>query len=285
MNLQSIKPLKDLQKHQIHSNIKLHKICLLTIIIIDIILIIFIIAFKSKICKIKLKSNINKLPISWKKINYLSKIDDFINHKLVNIFAISMNSIGNFHFSLIFDNSEEVKMVKKMVKPYKSKEYPYLLLIYQGNIDNDESSIIFELINYYKNTLTIIKTKSEEKFGFFFDQAIIPNKDGFFESNTHNCFIFSFQEKERYYCKITNKTFEVNKQTLFNIGNGDIEINHNFHKYGGKINFPFKSFFIPENKGDIFKKINGHFDIKDIEIYVVIEEGYDYYDLRRVIFS
>ena len=215
MNLQSIKHLKDLQKHQVHSNIKLHKICLLTIIIIDIILIIFIIAFKSKICKIKLKSNINKLPISWKKINYLSKIDDFINHKLVNIFSISMNSIGNFHFSLIFDNSEEVKMVKEMVKPYKSKEYPYLLLIYQGNIDNDESSIILDLINYYKNTLTIIKTKNEEKFGFFFDQAIIPNKDGFFESNTHNCFIFSFQEKERYYCKITNKTLKsINKHFL-----------------------------------------------------------------------
>ena len=285
MNLREIKSLKVLNGNQINFNIKLHKICLLTICIIDLILLIFIITYKSKISEIKLKSNIIQAPFLNKKMNYISKSDATINHKLVNIFAVSMSSLGNFHFSFIFDNSEEVKMVKEFVKPYKNKDNPYLLLIYQGNIDNDDSLKIFDIIEYYKNTLTIIKTKGGEKFGFFFNGAIIPNKYGFFQSNNYKCFIFSFKEKRKYFCKMTNNTFEVNKQSLFNIGNGDIEINHNYHTYGGKINFPFKSFFIPENMGNIFEKINGHFDINDIEIYVAIEEGYDYFDLRRIIFS
>ena len=285
MNLNSKKSLEDLKKNQINYNIQIHKIFLLVIIIIDILLIIFIITYKSKISEIKLKYNVIKTPFFNKKSNIVSKDRKTINHKLVNIFAISMSYLGNFHFSLIFDNSEEVKMVKEFVKSFRRKEFPYLLLIYQGNVDKDESSKILDIIKYYKNILLIIKTKNGEKLGFFFDGAIIPNKYGFFESNNYNCFIFSFQEKARYFSKVTNNTFEVNKEVLFNIGNGDIEINHNFHTYGGKINFPFKSFFIPENKGNIFKKINGQFDIKDIEIYTVIEEGYDYYDLRRIIFS
>ena len=53
---------------------------------------------------------------------------------------------------------------------------------------------------------------------------------------------------------------------------------------GGNINFPFKSFYIPKNAYNIFRKINGEIEIKDIEIYVVIYENYDYYDLRKVIF-
>ena len=219
-----------------------------------------------------------------KKKNFISTINNSISHKLVNILAISMSSFGNFHFSLIFDNSEEVNLVKKIISYYKIKKEPNLLLIYQGYVDTDESPIILDIIKYYSNTLTIIKTKNEEKFGFFFDNAIIPNKQGFFESNSHKCFIFSFSDKINYDCKINNQNFNVNKDILFNIGNGDIEINHNFHTNGGKINFPFKSFNIPEDKDSLFKRINGYIDIQDIEIYVVINENYDYYDLRKIIF-
>ena len=269
---------------QTHFNIKIHKIFLYTIIIINIILIIFILVYKSKISDIKLKSNFVPLNLG-KNLNNITSINDSFHHKLVNIFAISLGASSNYHFSLIFETSEEVRMAKEFVNTYKIVDHPYLLLIYQGHVDSDKSSIIFDIIKYYTNTLTIVQTKTGEKFGFFFDGAIIPNKQGFFESNNHKCLIFSFQDKEKYYCNLKNKTFEVNKDNFFNIGDGDIEIKHNYHKYGGKINFPFKTFNIPENKDNIFKKINGKFDIKDIEIYGVIDENYDYYDLRRIIFS
>ena len=268
-------------KKTIKTYIKFHKILLSTIIIINIVLVFFIIVFKSKISEIKSKSFINSTK---PKTNYISTINKPIHNKLVNIFAISMASCGNFHFSLIFENSDEVNMVKKAIGDFKIEKNPTLLLIYQGATDTDKSSTIFKTIKYYSNTLTLIETKNGEKFAFFFDDRIIPDKNESFESNNYYCFILSFKDKAKYYSKIGNKTFEVNREYLFNIGNGDIVINHNYHTHGGKINFLFKNFYILENKGDVFRKINGHIEIKDIEIYVVIFEDYDYYDLRKIIF-
>ena len=63
--------------------------------------------------------------------------------------------------------------------------------------------------------------------------------------------------------------FQVNKDTLFNIGNGDIVIEHNFMNNGGNVNFPFKSFDIAETKDSIFNKLNGHFEIQELEIYIL----------------
>ena len=62
---------------------------------------------------------------------------------------------------------------------------------------------------------------------------------------------------------------EVNKNSLFNIGNGDIIINYNFRMQGGIVNFPFKSFNIPNQKNNVFTKENGVFDILEIEIYTI----------------
>ena len=269
-------------KKSFKTYIKIHKILLSITIIINIVLVIFIIVFKLKISEIKSKSFINS--INPKSINYISTINKPILNKLVNIFAISMSSCGNFHFSLIFENSNEVNMVKEIIGDFKIEKNPNLLLVYQGITETDISSIIFKTIKYYSNTLTLIVTKNGDKFAFFFDGRIIPDKNESFESDNYYCFILSFKDKAKYYSKIVNKTFEVNKEYLFNIGNGDIIINHNYHTYGGNINFPFKNFYIPENKGDLFRKINGHIEVKDIEIYAVIYEDYDYYDLRKVIF-
>ena len=63
--------------------------------------------------------------------------------------------------------------------------------------------------------------------------------------------------------------FQVNKDTLFNIGNGDIEINYNFMTNGGNIKFLFESFGIDENKDSIFNKLKGHFDIQELEIDIL----------------
>ena len=282
INKKSIKSLNEFNEKNIKSCIKFHKIFLSIIIIINLILIIFIAAYKSKISKIKLELNVNS---SKRKSNYISTINDSVNHKLVNILVRSISPLGNYHFSLIFENSEEVDIVKEMIRNYKQLKDIYLLLIYQGKNDSDESKKIFELIKFYSNILMMVETKNGEKFGFFFNQAVIPNKNGYFESDSYDCFIFSLKDKAKYYAKVKKRTFEINKDFIFNIGNGDIEINHNYHSFGGNIIFPFKSFYIPENKGNIFNKINGKFEIKDIEIYLIMNEDYDYYDLRRIILS
>jgi hypothetical protein len=66
--------------------------------------------------------------------------------------------------------------------------------------------------------------------------------------------------------------FEVNKDSLFSIGNGDIEIDHDFMTYGGHIKFPFESFDITETKDSIFNKLNGYFEIQEMEIYIIYDD-------------
>ena len=124
-------------------------------------------------------------------------------------------------------------------------------------------------IKYFTSTLILIETKNGEKFGFFFEDEIYPNRGKYFESNSNKCLLFSIGSKEKYNCASKSVMFQVNKDTLFNIGNGDIEINYNFMTNGGNIKFPFESFDIDENKDSIFSKLNGHFEIQELEIYIL----------------
>ena len=272
MNQESIKSLKEFNKKQVESNIKLHKVFLSMIIIVNIILLIFIIMYKLKISLIKLKSDMNSLTLK-DKADYLNSAYGSINHKLTNILAISSNSYGNFHFSMIFENSNEVIFVKEIISENKLKMPFSLLLIYQEQSDSDDSQILLDIINNFSDILILIETKKGEKFGFFFKDEISPNEDGYFESSSNKCFIFSIGSKEKFDCSL-NAMFEVNKDTLFNIGNGDIEIEHNFMINGGNINFPFKSFYLNKPKDSIFSKLNGHFEIKEMEIYIIIYDDF-----------
>ena len=263
MSPESIKSLREFNKKQVESNIKLHKVFLSMIIVVNIILVIFIIIYKLKISSLKSKSDFNSLTLK-EKTDFITSVHGNIMHKLTNIFAISMNTHGNFHFSMIFENSDEVNFVKDFFYIKSS-----LLLIYQEQADSDESEILLDIIKYFPRILILIETKNREKFGFYFEDEIYPNKAGYFESNSKKCFIFSIGNKEKYNCAPNGVMFEVNKYTLFNIGNGDIEIDHNFMTNGGNINFPFKSFDIDETKDSIFNKLNGHFEIQELEIYII----------------
>ena len=269
MNPESIKSLKEFNKKQVESNIKLHKVFLSMIVIVNIILVIFIIMYKLKISLIKSKSDINSLTLK-DKSDYITSAYGSINHKLANVLAISMNTYGNFHFSMIFENSNEVNFVKELVSEYKRNQFS-LLLIYQEQADSDDSQILLDIINNFSDILILIETKNGEKFGFFYKDEIYPNEDGYFESHTDRCFLFSIGSKEIYKCSLST-TFEVNKDMLFNIGNGDIEIYHNYMTNGGNINFPFASFYKDRTKDSIFKKLNGHFEIQEMEIYIIDDD-------------
>ena len=90
MNPESIKSLKEFNKKQIQSNIKLHKIFLSMIIIISIFLIGFIVIYKSKISEIKSKMEIHNSKIRENE-KYISSLNNMYSHKLVNILATSIN--------------------------------------------------------------------------------------------------------------------------------------------------------------------------------------------------
>ena len=266
MNSDSIKSLKEFNKKQIQTNIKLHLFFLGMIAVIDVCLFNFILMYKSQISEIKQKSLDRKSSINSGQTDIITQ-QNSIEHKLVNIFAISINIYGNIHFSLLFEKSEEVSMVKNFMSHFTRIENQELLLIYQGSNDSDDSRILLNIIQYFNNLLIIIGTKEGNKFGFFFEDTIAPNSKGYFSSESDRCFIFSFQNKEKYECLNNGINFEVNKNNLFNIGDGDIIINHNFMTNGGIINYPFKSFDISEIENNAFIENNGKIDIFDIEIY------------------
>ena len=274
MNPESIKSLKEFNKKQVQSNIKLHKIFLLMVIVIIIFLFGFIVLYNSKISDIKSKMEIHTSKIRENE-NYISSLDNIYSHKLVNIFAISINIFGNYHFSLIFDTSEEVKNTKNLISSFTNIENPSLDLIYQGIYDGDDTKVIMLLIRYLSHILIIVETRNEEKFGFFFNDKIDYEEDEeyeYFNSENNNCFLFSLNYNEKYNCKSKGKTtFEINGQGLFNIGNEDIIINHDFNTEGGIINFPLESFDIKESDlgYEMFKNLANQFDIFDIEIYLV----------------
>ena len=146
MNPESIKSLKEFNKKRVESNIKLHKVFLSIIIIVNIILSIFIIIYKLKISFIESKSDTNSLTLK-EKTDFITSVHGSTMHKLTNIFAISMNAYGNFHFSMIFENSDEVNFVKEILSINEAKEKVSLLLIYQELADSDDSEILLDIIN------------------------------------------------------------------------------------------------------------------------------------------
>ena len=274
MNPESIKSIKEFHKRQVQSNIKLHKIFLSMIIIINIFLIGFIFIYKSKISDSKSKLEIHSSKIRENE-NNISSLSNVYSHKLVNILAASLNIYGNYHFSLIFDTSEEVKNTKNLISSFAKNENIYLELMYQGFYDENDADKIISLINYLYYLLIIVETKNGEKFGFFFKDRIDLKEDDkykYFNTESNDCFLFSLSYNEIYKCNSKGKTtFEINGIGLFNIGNEDIIINHDFNTDGGTINFPFGEFDIKESDlgYEMFKNINHKFDIFDVEIYSV----------------
>ena len=140
MNPDSIKSLKEFNKKQIKINIRIHLFFLSMIVIINVCLFNFIIMYNNQISEIKLKSSESKSSLNSGQNNIMTQ-QNSIEHKLVNIFSISLNIYGNTHFSMLFEKSEEVTMVKNFINDYTKIDNPKLLLIYQGNNDSDDSRI------------------------------------------------------------------------------------------------------------------------------------------------
>ena len=124
------------------------------IAVIDVCLFNFILMYKSQILEIKQKSLERKSSINSGQTDIITQ-QNSIEHKLVNIFAISINIYGNIHFSLLFEKSEEVSMVKNFMNHFTRIENQELLLIYQGSNDSDDSRILLNIIQYFNNLLIL----------------------------------------------------------------------------------------------------------------------------------
>ena len=109
---------------------------------------------------------------------------------------LSIKDNPKLSFFSDFETSEEVNMVKSFISSSTDIKSPSLLLIYQDVVDSADSQKILESIDYCFDILMIMETKNGEKFGFFFDKQIAPNKDGYYKLKSDKCFLFSFKNKK-----------------------------------------------------------------------------------------
>ena len=273
INKKSKETLKEFTKKQISTNILYHKIFLVMCLVINIGLFIFIIIYKNNLHKIESITEIYTK--EYRKNNYfLEETRATIEHKIINL--ISINKRKDFCLSYSFLNQTEYDMVINfVVEFYKDQPHKYLKdidkyklkMIYQSSSDDINFIEIQNILNYHRNTLFIIETLENKKFGIFVDEAIIFNKENEFISKDNSMFIFSFQSKTMHKYIGNEPSLKINEKYFFEIGNKEIIINNYFYNNGGYINYPLKYFEnLPENN-NIFTEKNGKFDIKNIEIF------------------
>ena len=277
INEESINEIKEFRKKQIKTNIMLHIIFFIILLIVNIGLLFFIILYKSKISEIKSKTKKDSSLINTDKDSIIQNKYQ-IEHKLVNILA---NGLGGYYrFSMIFETQKQVLTVKNNIINYFKGKYDSLKKLNMSHIeinfkylsirDGDNFYDLKDRIEYSYHTLFLIETENEMKFGFFIEEVLILDDDKY-SNNNNNCFIFSFQKEGIFKCIGKNKKLEIDKDndSLFIIGNGDIIIKENFfqNERGGVINYPFKSFDVSTINNNIFTGINGEFKIRYIEIY------------------
>ena len=270
--------LKTFHQKQINSNIKLHKIFLFLIILIDTCLIFFTFFYKSKIVQIKQLSNTFKSTISSNNIE-IGAEKTSLNKKLVNI--ASIGCFDAFRFSFIFDKSEDFNNVRKLIFDYEKEiayDFGYNIsnvnysniephFIYQGSMDLDDYSIFIEKISYFETLLILIEIENGNKFGIYHRGLIKIDNKNEFNSYSPYIFLFSFNNFKIYKFIGKSKSISFNNDILLSLGDDELVIYDHYFTKGGYINFPLKSYdFSNVNTNDLTGE-NGKFQIKNIEIY------------------
>ena len=266
--------LKNFHQKQINSNIKLHKIFLILVILINVVLLLFMVFYKSKIVQIKKlilnsyksKINSNNIELETEKIS--------LNKKMVNI--ASLGCFEALRFSFIFSNSEEFKNVKKLIY-YYAKELGYNIsnynqlephFVYQGTVDNDDYSVFIEKMSYFETVLILIEIENGNKFGIFHRGLIKIDNKNEFNSYSPYVFLFSFNNDNIFKFIGKNKSLSFSNDILLSLGDNELVIYDNYLTKGGYINFPLKSYdFSNVKNNNILTNKNGAFKIKDIEVY------------------
>ena len=199
----SKKGLKDFSKKKILMNILYYKIFFGMCIFFNIGLFIFIIIYNNQLKEIESITNIYTREFR-KNDNLLSEQYSSIDHKLVNL--ISNNRKKDLPFAYSFLNRIEFKMVINFISEYYKKnplqyheniyEKYKLQLIYQSSSSFDIPYNDFvTILNYHRNSLFIIHTINNKRFGIYVDEPIIFNKKKEFFAYENRMFIYSFQSR------------------------------------------------------------------------------------------
>ena len=271
MNEESKLTLKQYRLNQVLINKKYYKLVLFISFVINIGLITFIYIYKAKISQIKNLSLNHSTNINSKN-KELSRKNSSIDHKIMNIAALTLSIKGNFRFSINFENSDEFNNIKNIIYNYMNKsnsEYPrYTFFLYQSGVDSDEFQNFMENISYFVNLLICIKAEKGNTFGIFIKKYILPDNNNEFEADTNDIFLYLFKTKKIYNFKgDKKKSLSFKKDKLISLGDDELVIYNEYWIKGGYIKYPFKSFDLSDADINSLTGLNGEFYINYLEVF------------------
>ena len=271
INEESQNALRNFRQNQINSNIKLHKLFLGLLFIINIGLFGFIIFYKSKISEIKKLSNLHTSDIDSKDSLLVNQHTE-LGHKMANIAAFC--TTDSLRFSLIFEKSEEFNTVKKLLYDYKielGEKVSYddlnMIFLYQGIVDSDDASSFMNYISYAEGLIILIQTEEGKKFGIYHRDVISPDRNEEFKSKSRNVIIFSLDTKKIYKFNGEKYSISLTKDKFLSVGKDELVINNEYFTNGGYIEFPLKSFDFSSVNSNVLTEGNGKFNIRNLEVY------------------
>ena len=254
-----------------------YKIFLGMCILVNIGLFIFIFIYHYKIREIESLTSIYSSQ-SKQKGELFNKQQINIDHKLTNLIAISKRR--SLFFSYSFLNQSEFDLVKNFIVDYtfnsastsNNLEINYEIeMIYQSSSDYFKYVDLVELLNHRMNSLIIVNSLEDEKFGIYLDDKIEFDNHNKFVSEGKHMFLFSFKHKKmiKYIGKNSGIKIDDKSENIITIGNDEIIIYNYFYNFGGAINYPLDSFEKIDGLENNFINLNGNFDIKNIEIFEI----------------
>lgn len=278
INEESRNALRNFRQNQINSNVKLHKVFLGLVFIINFGLLGFIFFYKTKISEIKKLSKLHTSDID-SKDNLLVNQRTELGHKMANIAALG--TAGMLRFSLIFEKSEEFHTVKKLIYDYRKElednipkyENFGTFFVYQGIVDSDDASSFIDYISYIEGIIILIQTEEGKKFGIYHKEMIYPDENKEYKSESKNVIIFSLDTKKIY--KFNGKKYSISfsEDKLLSLGKDELVINNEYFSNGGYIEFPLKSFDFSSANSNVLTEVNGKFNIRNLEVFCFYEMG------------
>ena len=278
INEESRNALRNFRQNQINSNIRLHKLFLGLVFIINIGLLGFIFFYKSKISEIKKLSKMHTSDIDSKDTLLVNQRTE-LGHKMANIAALG--TAGMLRFSLIFEKSEEFNTVKKLIYDYRielgDKVPTYenfgMFFLYQGIVDSDDASSFMDYISYIEGIIILIQTEEGKKFGIYHKEMIEPDENKEYRSESKNVIIFSLDTKKIY--KFNGKKYSISftEDKVLSLGKDELVINNEYFSNGGYIEFPLKSFDFSSVNSNVLTEGNGKFNIRNLEVFCLYDMG------------
>ena len=274
INKESIKSIDDYNKQIKEWNIKMHKICISLLIIINICLICFLFLFNYQINLISL-NNSNQLNEILNEEKIKKELSIQINYMFVNLY--SNKGFDNLLYSYFIKNMEEMNRIKDLLISTRgldvhnrSSIHP-VMIFSKYNLPFKKENLR-EILLYIPNIMILIETFEKKRFGFFWSVAISRHLTTI---KDNNAFIFEFDTGKKYMVKDTAEYAiffpdDPNSDILFKIGDGDFIIYKSCIEKNDKCKSDFPESY--ERNGAINNPFtsNGEFNILDFEVFAFL---------------